>query len=349
MANRFQKGPRLGDFFLSKRKTKTTFLDEIDAIIDWRPIQAFLDKKLKRKANAIGSPAYPSLAMFKVLLLQRWYNLSDPATEQALLDRISFIRFTGFSIEDDAPDETTICRFRNGLIKLNILDKLLDMINEQLEARKLLVREGSVVDASVVESSRRPRKVIDVMPQDREEDRASDDPGSGDEPSAKASYSDDEDAAWLRKGSRSYYGYKIHIVTDARDGFVLNGHATPANRSDTGEFTRLVRDSRPRKGATIFADKGYCSGANRDLLRSCGLEDGTMDKTPRGGRLTDFEKQRNRAISSVRQIVERAFGTLKRGYGLARARYLGLQKMEAEFRLAAMAFNIRKAVLLERA
>lgn len=98
--------------------------------------------------------------MFKILLLQRWYNLSDPGVEQALLDRLSFIRFMEFSIEDDVPDETTICRFCNGLIRLNVLGKLLDMINSQLEAQGLLVREGAVVDASVVESQRRHIKSL---------------------------------------------------------------------------------------------------------------------------------------------------------------------------------------------
>lgn len=339
MANRFQKGFRLGDYFLQQRRTKTTFLNQIDALIDWSPIQTFLNKKLKRKANAIGNPAYPALAMFKILLLQRWYNLSDPAAEQALLDRISFIRFTGFSVEDAAPDEATICRFRNGLVTLKALDRLLDMVNAQLEAKGLLVREGAVVDASVVESQRRPRKVIDVMPEDRAEDEG--EPGK--EPTVKVSYSDDAEAAWLRKGARAYYGYKVHTATDARDGFVLHGHVTPANRSDTGEFKRLVSGARLPRGAKVYADKGYCSGANRDLLEHRGLEDRTMDKTPRGGWLTEFEKARNSAISSVRQIVERVFGTLKRGYAFFRARYVGRVKVEGEFHLASMAFNLKKA------
>lgn len=354
MGNRFQQGPRLGDYFLSRRRTKATFLDEIDQIIDWQPIRTFLNRKLKRKANAVGNPAYPALAMFKVLLLQRWYNLSDPATEQALLDRLSFVRFTGFSIEDDVPDETTICRFRNGLIKLGILDKVLDMLNGQIEDKGLLVREGAVVDASVVESQRRPRKVIDVMAEDRSEDEKEAEAGESDvaeaqdEPGVKVSYSDDEEAAWLRKGRRAYYGYKIHAVTDSRDGFLLGGHVTPANYSDTGEFARLVDSVELATGAYVYADKGYASGANRDTLLELGLKDGTMDKATRSGPLNAFERMRNRLISGVRQIVERGFGTFKRGYGFARARYIGLSKVEGEFYLVAMAFNLKKAVHLAR-
>lgn len=305
---------------------------------------AFLRKKIRSKTNAVGNPAYPPLVMFKILLLQRWYNLSDPGVEQALLDRLSFIRFMEFSIEDDVPDETTICRFRNGLIRLNVLDKLLAMINSQLEGKGLLVREGAVVDASVVESQRRPRKVIDVMPEDRDEDADEQETAM----EYRVSYSDDTDAAWLRKRNRAYYGYKLHAATDSRDGFVLCGHITPANRSDTGEFEKLVDDAGLDPGDWVYADKGYCSGKNRDILFERGLEDGTMDKTPRGGRLTEFEKARNRSISSVRQIVERAFGTLKRGYDFFRSRYVGQAKVEGEFHILAMAFNLKKAVRLAR-
>lgn len=346
MAERTPKAPLLGDYFMARRKTKRTFLDDIDELVDWAPIRSFLNKKLSRKANAVGNPAYPALVMFKILLLQRWYNLSDPATEQALYDRLSFIRFTGLSFEGSVPDETTICRFRNGLITLNILDKLLDRLNKQLAAKGLLVREGAVVDAAVVESSRHPRKIIDILPEDRAEENAD---SEDDGPPVEVSYSDDTDAAWLKKGGRAHYGYKIHVATDARDGFVLGGHATPANRADTKEFGALLDEIQVDQGAYVYADKAYASGGNRDALAARGLKDATMDKATRHARLTDYERLRNRLISSVRQLVERAFGTMKRGYGFHRTRYVGLDKVQAELYLVAMAFNLKKAVRLQQA
>ena len=349
MGKRFEKGPRLGDYFLQHRKFKRTFLDDIEELVDWKPIQAFLNKKLKRKANAVGNPAYPALPMFKILLLQRWYNLSDPATEQALLDRFSFIRFVGFSIEDDVPDETTICRFRNGLIKLKILDKLLDLINSQIQKQGLLVREGAVVDASVVESQRRPSKVIDVIAEDRAEDEADEETGeTAQDYSYKVSYSDDDEAAWLWKQRRAFYGYKIHVATDSRDGFILGGHATPANLSDTGEFERLVDEVKVDEGAYFYADKGYTSAHNRDVLHERGLKDGIMDRATRSGPLNRHEKTRNRLISSVQPLVERALGAFKRWYGFTRSRYVGMEKVEAELKLIAMAFNLKKAAHLAR-
>jgi len=339
MSERTSKKPGIADYVASHRKRKDCFLDEIDRLIDWKPLEKVLRNKLKRVANAVGNPAYPPLLMFKILLLQRWYNLSDLAVEEALCDRLSFVRFVGLSLDhDEVPDATTVCRFRQSLVERNTLKRLLDKLNHQLERRGLLVREGAIVDASVVSSARRPLKVLDVLPEDREED-------SGDAPDVTISYSADADAAWLRKGNRSYYGYKIHAATDSRDGFVLGGHATPANRSDTEEFVAVLDEIDVKAGGSVFADKGYSSHLNRYVLQVRGLADGIMYKAARNRELTPSEKSANRLVSSVRSKVERAFGTLKRGYGFFRSRYLGLAKVELEFLLNAMAFNLKKAVL----
>jgi IS5 family transposase len=182
-----------------------------------------IKKHYKKRQAADGRPAYPPLPLFKMLLLARWYNLSDPGLEEAVSDRLSFLRFTGFSFESSIPDETTICRFRNELIRKGLYRKLLDRINNQLEKKGALVKQGAIVDAALVTSSRRPRKVIDVMPEDRREDEGPEDSGH------KVSYSDDAEAAWVRKGKQPHYGYKVHMATDAIEGFILGGHV-PGNK-----------------------------------------------------------------------------------------------------------------------
>jgi len=125
-------------------------------------------------------------------------------------------------------------------------------------------------------------------------------------------YSDDADAAWLRKGNKAYYGYKKHVVTDSRDGFVLGGHVTPANHSDVKELPRLLQDVPLPPGGVVFADKGYSSRANREQLVRNGFCDGIMSKAHRGLPLSRVERRVNLLISSVRTKVERAFGTFKR-------------------------------------
>ena len=127
---------------IQRKRSKTT-PEKIDEIIDWRPIKKILDQKLERKANAVGNPAYPALGMFKALLLQSWYSLSDRELSENLEDRISFSHFCGFSLHHQVPDNSTICRFRNELHQKGLAKPLLDMINAQIQAGGWRSRRGS--------------------------------------------------------------------------------------------------------------------------------------------------------------------------------------------------------------
>jgi IS5 family transposase len=202
----------------------------------------------------------------------------------------------------------------------------------------LLVREGAIVDATIVESSRRPRKAMEIMPEDRKEEKT-------DMPSA-ISYSDDTHATWIKKGKRPYYGYKVHVSVDAQDGYVIGGHVTPANVADTTELEKLVEGSNVPEGSMIFADKGYASENNRTVLARKKLKDGIMDKAVRNRPLTFIQIVINKLISSIRYKVERSIGTLKRGYHFARMRYTGLKKGNMELLLNATAFNLKKAAAM---
>ena len=340
MVDRISTEEGFVDYYLNRRPRKTSFLDDVDRLIDWKPIESLLKKHYKKKAAADGRPAYPPLPLFKMLLIQRWYDLSDPGLEEAVSDRWSFLRFTGFSFESSIPDETTICRFRNHLLKKGLYKKLLSQINRQLEGHGILVKKGAIVDASLVSSARRPRKVIEVMVEDRHENE--EDPA----PSHEVTYSDDEEAAWVKKGNQPYYGYEVHLATDAGEGFILSGHVTPANRADTSELERIVDDLDLSEKTVVIADKGYRSQKNRDLLAERKLIDGIMWRAARGRPLTEEAMVRNRLIGRLRYIVEQSFGTLKRRYRFSRARYVGRVKTELEFYLNAMAFNIKKATAM---
>ena len=339
MGDKISTQMSFADLMVSQRTRKSSFLDEVDGMVDWRPIENILNRNYKKKASVDGRPPYPALPLFKMLLIQRWYNLSDPGLEEAVNDRISFLRFTGFCMENSIPDETTICRFRNELAKRDLFERLLDRINEQLQSRQLLVRTGTIVDAGLISSSRRPRKVIDVMPEDRKEHE------SAVLSNHKLTYSDDVEAAWVRKGNQPHYGYKMHMATD-HAGFVLGGHVTAANMSDTGEFITILNGLDLQSNTVVAADKGYASAKNRGYLQDRGYTDGIMSRAVRGRSVTEDEKARNRNISKFRYVVEQTFGTLKRRYGLFRARYVGRLKTQAEFLLCSIAFNLRKAATM---
>jgi IS5 family transposase len=326
------------DYFIEQRKNSNVFLDKIDQFIDWKNIEKLLKKKYKKTFSADGRPAYPPLSMFKLLLLQKWYGLSDPGLEETLNDRISFIRFSGFSISSPLPDHSTICRFRNTILELSLYEKLFEEIMKQLESKGLLVREGAIVDATIIESSRRPRKVMEIMPEDRKEENTETPP--------VVTYSDDTEAAWIKKGKRPYYGYKAHLSVDAKDGYVLGGHVTPANVADTTEFEKLINGSNLPKDSFVLADKGYASEKNRTILKDKGYADGIMAKAVRNKPLTLIQTIFNKLISSVRYKVERSIGTLKRGYQFSRMRYKGLKRGNMEFLLNATAFNLKKVAAM---
>lgn len=331
------------DHFLEERVDPEGMLSQVDRLIDWKPIEKLLDKRYKKRCDAVGQPSYPALTMFKVLLLQRWHNLSDHTAAAALRDRLSFLFFCGLSFHSATPDAATICRFRKRLLEKNLYRALLELLNSQMEGKGLLVKKGVVVDATLIRSSRRPRKVIDVMAVDREECEGQD-VDSGSDIKFKVSYSGDVEAAWVKKGGHPHYGFKAHAATDAINGFFLGGETTPANVSDTKKLKAVVDDLGLSPGTFVIGDKGYDSQENRDFLSERQLLDGILQKAHRGRPLKEKAIKRNRCLSFLRYVVEQAFGTFKRRYGFERARYLGLAKTELELYLVGMAFNIKKAV-----
>ena len=144
------------DIAVTSRLAKVnSFLKELDSIIDFEKLRPILNKNGVAKSNVAGAPAYDNVLMFKVLLLQKYYNLSDQATEDALYVNLLYIRFVGLSLEDSVPDESTICRFRNSLLKNRLYDKLFDSVNKQLESKNLIAKTGKsvLVDASLIKSN----------------------------------------------------------------------------------------------------------------------------------------------------------------------------------------------------
>jgi IS5 family transposase len=211
--------------------------------MDWKPFEKYLKKNVKRGPSATGQPPYPDLVMFKILLLQFWYGLSDDDASLAARDRISFIRFIGLPFDSSKPDGSTICRFRNRLLEKGHYQHLLKLFNKVLERNGLLVKRGTLV-----ESSRRPRKVMDMegCPAEREEEESSCEP---EEPlGLKVSYSEDVEAGWTVKCGRPVYGYKLHVAVDSEHGCILGGHATGAQVSDTTEMARGMKKADCRRG-----------------------------------------------------------------------------------------------------
>ena len=304
-------------------------LSKIDALLDWAAFSPILKRGLGR--SGVGPQGYDPLVLFKCLLIGQWHGLSDPKLERALKVRLDFMIFCGLDLHAAVPDETTHCRFRNALVKGGVYDDLLAAVCAQIEGHglKLKEAEAAIIDATLIESAARPRTHIDA-PEDRAEGDVPDDP--------QMYFSADPDARWIKKGRKSMLGYKGFARTDA-EGFIECLHTTPANRAESPEFGHMIEGAKAQR---IMADKAYASKANREKLRGK-HRDGIMRKAARNRPLRASEKRFNRLISKRRFRIEQCFGTMKRLFGLHRARYFGVAKTHAQLALAAIGQNLLKA------
>jgi IS5 family transposase len=255
----------------------------------------------------------------RCLLLQQWYRLSDPGLEEALSDRLSFRRFVGLALADPVPDHSTLSRFRSELSRRGLAERLLAELNRQLDARGLMVKSGTLIDASLVEADcRRPRK---------------------DEPIAGRS---DQDATWNAMPEKPLFGYKMHLAVDQGSGLVRRAVLTSGHVSDKLPFLDLVQgDER-----AVYADRGYDGWWYRRELTRRGIADGIMTGNYRQRPLDAAGHARNRTIGPIRAPIERIFAILKRWYGYRRVRYRSLIKNALQLQLLAVALNLRRALVL---
>jgi len=274
-----------------------TELDSLDSLIDWSALAKHFDEI---KGD------YSAISLFKVLLLQTWFNLSDASVTNALCRDVVFMRFCEFSLEGNKPNASTLCRFRNRLVNSGLLDELLGLINDQLASQDLKLTNGKYVscDATLISSARRPRKRFagEEVEEDHYEVQG-------------IEYSDDWDASWKNKGSQSVYGYAGFVSTDEQ-GMVEAVNTRTAKDSEVRHFSEVMDKSKLPNGKTLLYDKGADSAANREALKRLGLKDGIMRKKPKGKPMTYWNWLRNKLISRRRFVTERTFGTLKRTYGM---------------------------------
>jgi transposase, IS5 family len=303
---------KLGQLSLADGLVKgaSNFLGDAEKLIDWSEIE----KQLEGIYNAAsGRPSYPLLTLFKALLLQQWYGLSDPRTEEAISDSISFRRFVGLSLSDTVPDHSTLSRFRAQLGTR--WERLLAAFNAQLSARGLMVRQGTLIDASFVQSISKKSRV------------------------------DGEAGSYGGQTEGHISGYKMHAAVDQFSGLVRKVIVTPANINDTTPADDLILgDER-----AVYADKAYDTQQRRAALERRGVFAGLMHRPNKHQSLTGEQKVFNDKVKRLRAPVERTFGILKVHYRLRRTRYIGLVRTTVQISLACIAMNIKRALVLKSA
>ena len=317
-------------------------MEQINAIVDWSRIESLLLRNYPVGKSFEGNDAYPPLLLMKCLLLQQWFKIdSDPELETQINDRISFKKFLGLSFDDPAPDHSTFSRFRGRFSKDNMR-----MINHELlsqfAAKGLTINEGIAIDARLVQSASHPISNKEI--QEQREKRETPE-GKIDKNGNNLKFSRDLDSNWVVKNNKPHYGLKEHASVDTNYGFVLATELTPSSVNDSIYLPYCVAASfhtdEPIK--KVFADKGYFGKPNRDFLALNKIEDGIMRKTTTGAELTEYEKERNKAISKLRYIVEQYFG-LSHLYNKAyRARFPKMLKNALDALFRQMAFNLFRA------
>ena len=284
------------DYQNKKRKTRRElFLERMDGLIPWKRLEERI-RPVYPKAGK-GRRPYPLPVMLRIHCVQLFYNLSDPGMEDLLYESESVRRFAGLRLSDALPDETTILNFRHLLEEHDLGKGLFEEINAHLESQGLRLREGTIVDASIIEA-----------------------------PSSTKNRTGERDPEMhqTKKGNQWYFGMKLHIGVDADTGLVHSLSATPANVHDVTGAHRLLHGGEE----TVWGDAGYTGVQKREENRELAVE---WQVALRPGKRRKLEPGSEEALAeqlkaSVRAKVEHPFLKTKRLFGYGKVRYRGLAK-----------------------
>lgn len=297
-------------------------LKKIDLLVDWEAVLGLVQVVDKTSSKVGGAPHRNILTKVKMLFLQHLYNLSDPELEDQVNDRLSFQRFAGIDYRTTVADFTTIWRFKESLIKEALMDKLFNLILSFIEAKGLLLKKGTCVDATIVQSSTKPLS---------KERRA--------ELEEKPSSQIDTDADSTAKSGKNYFGYKGHIGTDVDSKIIRKRSFTSARPHDSREKDNLLSGDEK----CVFGDSAYANKADKQKARKEGVYYGMLDKATRSKALSSTQKKRNKKKSKIRNQVEHPFGYIKEKLQYKKAVAKSIARNALRFDFNCMLYNIFRA------
>jgi len=278
-----------------KPTRRDQFLAEMEAVIPWRDLCKVIKPFYPRPKGA-GRPPVGLERMLRIHFLQHWFNLSDPAVEEALYDSRAMRRFVGIDLgREPAPDETTVCNFRHLLEAHNLGDQLFVLINTYLQENGLKVSTGTIVDATIINAPSSTKN--------KDSER-------------------DPEMHQTRKGNQWYFGMKGHIGVDSQTKLIHSVAATAANVHDSQLLGDLLHGDETR----VWGDSAYAGQGDVIRDKAPNAKDFTNQKGCRNRPLSDEDKARNKTKSKVRAKVEHPFLVLKRIFGFNKVRYRGLDK-----------------------
>lgn len=305
-------------------------LSKISSALNWEIFRPELEKaRYKKRKDNSGAKGYDVVMMFKVLILQSLYNLSDDAMEFQILDRLSFCRFLDLHFGNKVPDATTVWRFRENLIRVGIVEQLFETFDTHLRANGFEARKGQIIDASIVN-----------VPKQRNTRAENSRIKNGESPewSVNKKRQKDVTARWTRKNGKTFFGYKNHIAVDVKYKFIRSYGVTSASVHDSNIFLELLDDNNTSRD--VWADSAYRSLKKLSILYDAGYREHIQRKGNRSRKLTIWEQQGNRTRSKIRSRVEHVFGVQAQKAGNLLLRTIGILRAEVKIGLRNLAYNI---------
>lgn len=324
---------------LAQLKATKDPLIKLKERIDFELFRPQLEEAMYKEGKGIGGARpYDYVLMFKILILQRYYNISDDMMEYAILDRLSFMRFLDLTLADKVPDAKTIWHFREQIVQKDIVGKLFDRFKEELQKNHLIANEGKIVDASFVE--------VPIQRNKREENKQIKEGKIPDEWKANPNKLEqkDVDARWTKKNGKSYYGYKDHVKADEKSKLIDFYTVTDASVHDSQETENLLEEK--DKGQGLHADSAYSGQPIKEIVEKYEMKDHIHEKGYKNNPLTEEQKESNHFKSKTRARVEHIFGFIENSMHGSFIRTIGLKRATAVVGLMNLTYNIFRAIQL---
>lgn len=307
-------------------------LQDLDQHINFEEFRPKLDELCHFSEK--GRPHYDVVKMFRILILQTLYDLSDEDMEFNLYDRMSFQKFVGIGVMDDIPDARTIWKFRQRLGS-NGVRELFKEFDRMMKGKGLSYSKGTAVDASFQEAKRQHNT--------KEENAHIKESGEAPpERSAKKKAHKDVDATWTKKGNEKHYGYKNHAAVDLKTKMIRDYKVTTAKVHDSQVCEEIIPDGT----AVVYADSAYMGKEREEALRKRNIKALFIKRSTKNKKLTEKEKQRNHLLSHTRVRAEHAFGAIKQFCGDT-VRYIGLERCGVRVGLVNLLHNMKRFCFLE--
>src|SRR5712671_6896979 len=282
----------------TKKTRRAIFLEEMEQVVPWAKLCALIEPHYPKPGN--GRRPKELEKMLRIYFLQQWFNLADPAVEEALYDSATLRQFAGIDLgAEPVPDETTVCKFRHLLEEHDLGEEILGTVNLHLQAKGVRITTGTIVDATLIHAPSSTKN--------RDQSR-------------------DPEMHQTRKGKQWYFGMKAHVGVDSKTKIIHTAVATAANVSDVAILPDLLHGEETR----VWGDGAY--QGQSEVIRECApqAQDCTHRRYRYKDRIDEVERAKNRTKSTVRSKVEHVFAVMKLKFGFVKLRYRGLKKNAAQ-------------------